>query len=83
MSQALALFAKVIRKIGKRLLDIQKEAIGASIPEALSLKEGEIRTDWKPVEISVEDELNEAGNEVTKALRERQRAMIDSLDLSK
>jgi len=83
VSQALALFAKVIRKIGKRLLDIQKEAIGASIPEALSLKEGEIRTDWKPVEISVEDELNEAGNEVTKALRERQRAMIDSLDLSK
>jgi N-acetyltransferase 10 len=53
------------------------------LPEAPSAKEGEIGTDWKPVEISVEDELNEAGNEATKALRERQWAMIDSLDLSK
>ena len=83
VSQALALFVKVIRKISKRLLDIQKEVIGASIPEGPSAKEGEIGTDWKPVEISVEEELNEAGNEVTKVLRERQRAMIDSLDLTK
>lgn len=38
---------------------------------------------WKPVETTVEDELNEAGDEATKALREKQREMIDSLDLNK
>ena len=38
---------------------------------------------WKPVETSLEDELKEAGDEATRALREKQRQMIDALDLSK
>ena len=38
---------------------------------------------WQPIETSVEDELDQAGDEVTRALREKQRAMIESLDLSK
>lgn len=38
---------------------------------------------WKPVEVSVDAELKEAGDEVTKRMREMQREMIDSLDLSK
>lgn len=38
---------------------------------------------WRPVETSLEDELKEAGSEATRALREKQRQMIDSLDLSK
>lgn len=40
-------------------------------------------TNWKPVEITLEDELNEAGDKVTSAMREKQREMIDSLDLKK
>ena len=35
------------------------------------------------VKQSLEEELGEAGDEVTRGLREKQRAMIDSLDLSK
>ncbi|OBZ68966.1 hypothetical protein A0H81_11153 [Grifola frondosa] len=87
VSQALALFVKVIKKITKYLLDIQKAAISAEIPEqppVMSRVDVDgASTSWKPVETSLEEELEEAGNEVTKALREKQRAMIDSLDLSK
>lgn len=86
VSQALALFVKVIKKFSKRLVDIQKSAISASMPEepaASRLESGEGGTNWKPVETSLEAELKDAGNEATRALREKQREMIDSLDLSK
>ncbi|KAG1727820.1 GNAT acetyltransferase 2-domain-containing protein [Suillus lakei] len=88
VSQALALFVKVIRKITKHLVDIQKASIGADIPLAppttiSRVGDGDGSTQWKPVETNVEDELNEAGDEATQALREKQREMIDSLDLSK
>ncbi|TFK42880.1 GNAT acetyltransferase 2-domain-containing protein [Crucibulum laeve] len=89
VSQSLALFVKVIRKITKRLVDIQKAAISAELPEpslaTSSRVEGAdvVMGDWKPVEASIEDELNEAGDQVTSALREKQREMIDSLDLKK
>ncbi|KAF9236966.1 GNAT acetyltransferase 2-domain-containing protein [Melanogaster broomeanus] len=74
VSQALALFNKLVRKISKKLTDIQKEAIGADIPLApvpprknvdSRVGAGEGGTAWKPLETS------------------KQRAMIDSLDLSK
>jgi N-acetyltransferase 10 len=91
VAQALALFVKVVRKISKRLIDIQKAEIGASIPEATtatqtSRVDGErnnAKTDWIPVGVSLEEELAQAGDDATTALREKQREMIDSLDLSK
>lgn len=88
-----------MRKISKKLTDIQKEAIGADIPVAPPVRNtgsrvhdhdgshggstGEASKSWQPIEASVEDELDEAGDEVTRALREKQRALIESLDLSK
>ena len=88
MNQALALFGKLVRKLSKRLHDIQKAAIEATIPEAPPSKravggDGGESQNWKPVATALEDELKEAGDEATKALREKQRQMIDSLDLSK
>ncbi|KAG5652226.1 hypothetical protein H0H81_005768 [Sphagnurus paluster] len=85
VSQALALFVKVVRKITKRLVDLQKAAISADLPDAATktIPQGPQPTDWKPVAVSLEDELNEAGEEVTTALREKQREMIDALDLKK
>lgn len=44
---------------------------------------GEASKSWQPIEASIEDELDEAGDEVTRPLREKQRAMIESLDLSR
>ena len=91
VNQALALFGKLVRKLSKKLIDIQKAAISATIPEALpkangatmGKEAGENGTQWKPVETNLEDELKEAGDEATRLLREKQRQMIDSLDLSK
>lgn len=91
VNQALALFGKLVRKLSKRLHDIQKAAIEATIPAApanlrIADGEGAEKSDaasWKPVAATLDEELKEAGDEATKALREKQRQMIDSLDLSK
>jgi N-acetyltransferase 10 len=75
-----------MRKVSKRLVDIQKEAISASLPAAAEPAGpiiSQVKTDWRPVEASMGDELEEAGDEVTKALREKQREMINSLDISR
>ena len=93
VSQALALFVKVVKKISRRLLDVQKEAISATIPDrrradatteaeegASGKKKG---AEFRPLETSLEEELEEAGDEAARALREKQRAMIDALDLTK
>jgi N-acetyltransferase 10 len=70
-------------------VDIQKAAISAEFPDPSVAAESRVDVDaaaentWKPVETTLEDELNEAGDEATTALREKQRAMIDSLDLKK
>ncbi|KDR80752.1 hypothetical protein GALMADRAFT_222352 [Galerina marginata CBS 339.88] len=89
VSQGLALFAKLIRKISKRLIDIRKAAINAEIPEAnpaasLALSTGlEEPTGAENVTATMIEELDEAGNEVTRAMKERQREMLSSLDLKK
>lgn len=91
VSQALALFVKVVKKISKRLLDVQKEAISATIPDRRREREeaegndGGARpcTEFKPLETTLEEELEEAGDEAARALREKQRTMIDALDLTK
>ena len=92
VSQALALFVKSIRKICKRLMDIQKSALEAELPppptadrteDQRTIRAAEALDKMKPVEVTIDDELREAGNEVTRELREKQREMINSLDLSK
>ena len=89
LAQALALFVKVVRKISKRLVDIQKAAIGASIPKVAVaptsrvVGERNAKTDWTPIGTSLDEELTQVGNGATNALREKQREMIDSLDLNK
>ncbi|GJE88847.1 hypothetical protein PsYK624_049340 [Phanerochaete sordida] len=87
VNQALALFGKLVRKLSKRLQDVQKAAVEASLPEAPRAlpAAGADAADgaWKPVAARLEDELDAAGDEATRALREKQREMIDALDLSK
>ncbi|KAF8509990.1 GNAT acetyltransferase 2-domain-containing protein [Hysterangium stoloniferum] len=91
VSQTLALFIKSLRKISKRLDDIRKAVVSAELaqPEvaARSALNGTGITaedrSWKPLAEDLDEELADAGNEEQKKLRERQREMIDSLDLSK
>ena len=88
VSQVLALFVKVVKKVGRKLLDVQKAAVSATIPDR---REEEVRrtdaegnkAEFRPLETPLEEELEEAGDEAARALREKQRAMIDALDLSK
>ena len=90
VSQALALFAKLIRKISGKLQDIQKAAIDTTIraraPALVSQDPGtrvSLVADAERGLKTMEAELDVAGNEATAALREKQRAMIDALDLSR
>jgi N-acetyltransferase 10 len=90
VSQALALFVKLIRKISGKLQDIQKVAIDSAIrapaPARVSHDPGpriSLVADAERGLKTMEAELDAAGDEATSALREKQRAMIDALDLSK
>ncbi len=89
VSQVLALFVKIIKKMTKRLLDVQKAAISATLPDANAVnsiartKADGSKVEFRPLETTLEQELEEAGDEATRVMREKQRAMIDALDLSK
>lgn len=86
VSQALALFVKIVRKILNRLMDIQKVAISAQIPEPSSTVLATLPAQpdqGENITASLDKELEAAGKEVTSSLKERQRQMLDSLDLKK
>ncbi|KAG8682733.1 hypothetical protein FRC09_016557, partial [Ceratobasidium sp. 395] len=85
VNQALALFVKAIRKICTKLQSLHKEALGADIPAHPQevQQKGKDATNWQPLSQTVEEELQEAGDEATRQLRAAQREMIDALDLSK
>ncbi|KAG8896132.1 hypothetical protein FRC00_006411 [Tulasnella sp. 408] len=91
VSQALALFVKSIRKICKRLQDVHKEAISATIPRAdtsvvhnagRSEEGGANGSTWKPVAESLANEMEEEAQKVTQQLNEKQKELIKSLDIS-
>ena len=86
------LIRQVDTEISKRLTVIQKSALEAELPSAptvdgtgdqRSFKAVEALKKMKPVEITIDDKLREAGNEITHELKGERGEMIDSLDLSK
>ncbi|KZT55497.1 DUF699-domain-containing protein [Calocera cornea HHB12733] len=90
VNQILALFIKVIRKMCTHFQNLQKAEIGASIPEepvmpSRNAGNGMNGKEWKPLEKTVDEELDEAAaeDEETQRRKEQQRQIIDSLDLSK
>ncbi|KAG2014403.1 N-acetyltransferase 10 [Coprinopsis cinerea AmutBmut pab1-1] len=99
VNQALALLVKIVRKISKRLIEIQKRAVAATVPDLRQkAAEGSARInevkdvemgstskeEWQPsVSASIEKELDEAGEGVRRELKEKQKALLESLDLRK
>jgi len=89
VSQALALFVKLIRKISGNLQEIQRAVVSASIPAPAPVSQDgtgasiSLAADAERGLKNMEAELDAAGDEATTALQEKQRAMIDSLDLSR
>lgn len=86
------MLVKLILKITRRLVDVQKEGITQSMPDrsagTISLPINDTADTsgaWKNVTATVEAELELAGEEEKEAMRkrERQREMINSLDLRK
>jgi N-acetyltransferase 10 len=91
-SQLLAMFIKIMRKMSSHLSSLVSEAIAADMPkkEAIGVSRADangafddeiIDTRFAPLETTLEDELEEGGDEALKALREKQRELIDALPL--
>jgi hypothetical protein len=98
VNQALALFIKAVRKLFSTLQTIQRDSVAGSLPQKSAEDvvrkvaplsaggvegEGDVGTsDWKPMRKMVAEDLEEAGTEESRRMKEMQREMIDSMDLS-
>lgn len=89
--QILAMFIKIIRKVANHFRILLTESIAATLPtedagkrKAITATEdGEGQDGFKPLEQSLQDDLDEGGKEVMAAFREKQKDLINSMDLSK
>ena len=91
-SQLLAIFMKIIRKITQHLGSLVSGAIEAEMPDANGLgasrenasgvhDDEKVDNKYVPLEMNLEDELAEGGDEVMHELRMKQKELIDSLPL--
>ncbi|XXG98984.1 hypothetical protein Hte_005317 [Hypoxylon texense] len=91
-SQGLAMFMKIIRKITTHFSSLissaveadmpKSDAIGVSRENASGVHEDEVVDDkYAPLDMSLDAELDEAGDEALQELRAKQRELIDSLPL--
>ncbi|RDL33166.1 RNA cytidine acetyltransferase [Venustampulla echinocandica] len=91
-SQLLAMFIKIMRKISSHFNSLVTGAIEAEMPnrdrigvsreDASGAFDDEVvDTRFVPLETTLEDELEEGGDEAMKALKEKQRELIDALPL--
>ncbi|XPS93293.1 N-acetyltransferase 10 [Ascochyta lentis] len=89
-SQLMAMFVKVVRKVATAFRGILEGAVRQELPEAMEVEDGdapEAVADprFKPLEKSLEEELQEGGDEflADQEERERAKALIDALPLHK
>lgn len=74
---------KSIRRLTKRLQDVEKQSIGETIPTAqtqIAKKADGGTGDWSKMSQGIEEELDEAGKEAFKSAK---KDAIDSLDVDK
>jgi N-acetyltransferase 10 len=82
VSQALALFAKLVRKVSLALNEIQKAAVSAELPlPSTAPRMPALNETGEPLP-DLEEELEEAGEEVVSDIRAKQKEFIESLDIS-
>jgi N-acetyltransferase 10 len=91
-NQVLSMFMKTMKKITVFFSDLISGAIEAEMPTEPSVGVSRADADnafddqvvdsrFEPLEMDLEEELEEGGDEAVKALREKQRQMIDALPL--
>jgi N-acetyltransferase 10 len=80
--QVLAMFIKIVKKTSTAFRDIEKAAVEKEIPrDPTENGDRSVLEKFVPLEKDLEEDLEEAGNEAVSALREKQRELINSLDL--
>lgn len=86
-SQLLAMFVKIVRKVSNHFRTLVESAVADTIPTPAATREDgadeEDMERFKPLSIGLDDELREGGEEVSEALKEKQKALIDALPLDK
>jgi N-acetyltransferase 10 len=89
-SQLLAIFVKILKKMTTHFGSLVSGAIDAEMPaemgpsraNATGLHDDEVVDDkFEPLQISLQDELDEAGDDTLRELRQKQRELIDALPL--
>lgn len=85
VAQVLAMFIKTVKKFTNAFRDIERAAAEKELPpEPRQTGNGETNGDkFVPLERDLDEEMEEAGDEVVSALKEKQRELINSLDLEK
>lgn len=78
-NQAMAMFAKIVRKVSTHFRKVLSLAVAAELPDQA---EEEERFAAQVPLADLEQELADAGDEATRELREKQRTLIDAIDLS-
>lgn len=85
--QVLAMFIKIIRKAANYFRSVLSESISAKLPTEDAGKRGaitdEVGNAFQPLDQSLQDDLDEAGKEAMTAYKEKQKELINSMDLSK
>lgn len=81
--QVMAMFIKIIKKSSHAFREIEKAAVEKEIPKDTTTNGSNGIDKFVPLEQELDEELEEAGNEAVSALREKQRELINSLDLQK
>lgn len=84
-AQVLAMFIKTIKKFSNAFREIEKAAVEKELPaERRQPANGDVNGDkFVPLERDLEEEIEEAGDQVVSALKEKQRELINSLDLER
>lgn len=90
-SQLLAMFIKIMRKMSSHFSALVSGQIEASMPQrdigvsredaSGALDDEVVDTRFVPLETGLEEELEEGGDEALRALKEKQRELIDALPL--
>ncbi|EER43295.1 nucleolar ATPase Kre33 [Histoplasma capsulatum H143] len=90
-SQLMAMFIKIARKVSAHFRTLVECAVVETLPvakvgvspnDATGVHDDEVIDDrFRPLDVGLEEELREGGQEVNRELKEKQRALIDALPL--
>lgn len=83
-SQLLAMFIKIVKKFSSYYKGIQENTIAQELSNSSAAAVGRPIKDealWDPTVQSLDDDLEESGGAVSQAFREKQRELVDSINM--